>query len=76
MAVDTVVTRPNNRPTDMNWWISNPDSDPKIIDVIVEGSSLRVAQRDDYTSYLSYTNNSISTLVDAMQREIEAVANG
>ena len=44
-VVSTVVERPNNPPTNVDWIISNPASDPKIIDVVAEGTSLRLTQR-------------------------------
>jgi len=45
--VSSVVERPNNPPTNVDWAISDPDSSPKIIDVIAEGTSFRLtpAQR-------------------------------
>jgi len=69
-VVSTVVERPNNPPTNVDWIISNPGSDPKIIDVIAEGTSLRLTQRSDYASYLSHNNNSIDALINAMQQQV------
>jgi phospholipid transport system substrate-binding protein len=69
--VDTVVTRPNNPPTNVQWIISNPGSNPKIVDVVAEGTSLRLTQRSDYASYLSHNNNNIDALIGAMQQQAE-----
>jgi phospholipid transport system substrate-binding protein len=68
--VSTVVERPNNPPTNVDWVVSNPGSDPKIIDVVAEGTSLRLTQRQDYASYLSHNNNSIDALIDAMRQQV------
>jgi phospholipid transport system substrate-binding protein len=70
VRVDTVVDRPNNPPTNVQWVISNPASDPKIVDVIAEGTSLRLTQRSDYASYLSHNNNNIDALIGAMQQQV------
>jgi phospholipid transport system substrate-binding protein len=43
---------------------------PKIIDVIAEGTSLRLTQRQDYASYLTRNNNSVDALIDAMRQQI------
>jgi phospholipid transport system substrate-binding protein len=69
-VVSTVVNRPNNPPTNVDWIISNPTSDPKIIDVVAEGTSLRLTQRQDYASYLSHHNYSIDALINAMRQQV------
>jgi phospholipid transport system substrate-binding protein len=70
MVISTVVERPNNPPTNVDWIISNPASDPKIIDVVAEGTSLRLTQRQDYASYLSRNNNNIDALINAMRQQV------
>lgn len=72
VAVGTTVTRPNNPPTDVRWVVSNADSNPKIVDVVAEGTSMRLTQRSDYASYLSRNNDNVSALINAMQHQIEA----
>ena len=69
-VVSTVVDRPNNPPTAVDWIISNPSGDPKIIDVVAEGTSLRLTQRQDYASYLSHNNNNVDALISAMKNQI------
>jgi phospholipid transport system substrate-binding protein len=69
-VVSTVVERPSNPPTNVDWIVSNPGTDPKIIDVVAEGTSLRLTQRQDYASYLSHNNNSIDALIDAMRQQV------
>lgn len=69
-AVSTVVERPNNPPTNVDWIISNPTTSPKIIDVIAEGTSLRLTQRQDYASYLSRNNDNIDALINAMRQQV------
>jgi len=68
IVVSTVVERPNNPPTNVDWIISNSANDPKIIDVVAEGTSLRLTQRQDYASYLSRNNNNIDALINAMRQ--------
>ena len=73
-VVSTVVRRPNNAPTNVDWVVSNPGSDPKIIDVVAEGTSLRLTQRQDYASYLSHNNNNIDALINAMRQQLSSEA--
>ena len=69
--VSSLVERPNNPPTNVDWVISNPTRSPKIIDVLAEGTSLRVTQRSDYASYLSHNNYDINALITAMRQQAE-----
>jgi len=70
VAVSTTVDRPNNPPTAVDWIISNPATAPKIIDVIAEGTSLRLTQRQDYASYLAHNNNNVDALIAAMKQQV------
>jgi phospholipid transport system substrate-binding protein len=69
-VVSTTVVRPNNAPTAVDWIIANPSGQPRIIDVVAEGTSLRLTQRQDYASYLTHNNNSIDALIAAMKNQI------
>jgi phospholipid transport system substrate-binding protein len=69
-VVSTVVDRPNNPPTAVDWIISDPTSSPKIVDVVAEGTSLRLTQRSDYASYLVHNNNNVSALIAAMRQQV------
>lgn len=64
--VTTEVDRPNNPPTTVDWVVENPTTTPKIVDVLAEGTSLRLTQRQDYASYLTRNNNSVNALINAM----------
>ena len=76
VQVATTVLRPNEPPTDVQWVIDNAAGDPKIVDVIAEGTSLRLTQRSDYASYLTRNSDNINALISAMQHQVEQNANG
>lgn len=69
-VVSTTVIRPNNGPTAVDWIIANPTASPKIIDVVAEGTSLRLTQRQDYASYLTHNNGSVDALIAAMKAQV------
>jgi phospholipid transport system substrate-binding protein len=69
-VVATVINRPNAPPANVSWVISSAGGAQKIVDVIAEGTSLRLQQRDDYTSYLHRHNNVIAALISALQRQV------
>lgn len=68
-AVSTLVTRPNNEPTKVDWIIETSKGAPRIVDVIAEGTSLRLTQRSDYAAYLSHNGNNVQALIDAMRKQ-------
>jgi phospholipid transport system substrate-binding protein len=70
VVVSTTVVRPNNPPTAVDWIIANPSSQPRIIDVVAEGTSLRLTQRQDYASYLTHNNNNLDALIGAMKNQV------
>jgi phospholipid transport system substrate-binding protein len=67
--VTSIVERPNNPPTTVDWVIEKPDAAPKIVDVVAEGTSLRLTQRQDYASYLTRNNNDVDALINAMKQQ-------
>ncbi len=68
-VVSTTVERPNNPPAQVDWIVSSAGGSPKIIDVVAEGTSLRLTQRSDYASYLSRNGNNVKALIDAMRQQ-------
>lgn len=69
-VVSTTVNRPNNPPTAVDWIVSDPNASPKVIDVVAEGTSLRLTQRQDYASYLTHNGNSVDALIAAMKKQV------
>ena len=69
MVVSTVVNRPNNPPSKVDWLLNWENGAWKIIDVVAEGTSLRITQRSDYASYLSHNNDSVQALIDALRKQ-------
>ena len=70
IEVATVVTRPDDPPTNVIWVIRDVGGGPKIVDVVAEDHSLRLTQRDDYADYLARNNDSVQALIDALKRQV------
>jgi phospholipid transport system substrate-binding protein len=68
-AVATVVTRPGNAPNKVDWLVSMAGGSPKIVDLIAEGTSLRLTRRSDYAAYLARNNNNVQALIEAMRQQ-------
>jgi phospholipid transport system substrate-binding protein len=69
-VVSSVVTRPNNAPNNVQWIVTTASGAPKIVDVVAEGTSLRLTQRSDYASYLSQHGNNVDALIAAMKAQL------
>ena len=68
--VGTIVTRPNQAPTNVQWVVTTASGSPKIIDVFAEGTSLRLTQRSDYASFMSHHGSDIKMLISAMRQQV------
>jgi len=68
--VGTIITRPNSPAANVQWVVDSSTGSPKIVDVVAEGTSLRLTQRQDYASYLVHHGNDIDKLLAALQRQI------
>ena len=70
--VPTVVDRGGDPPAHVTWVVTTHQEGLKIIDVVVEGISMRVTVRNDYASFLQHNNGAIETLIRALQRQADA----
>ena len=68
--VPTVITRPGQAPVNVQWKVSDSSGSPKVVDIIAEGVSLSINERDDYASYLAHHGNDVQALIDAMTRQV------
>ncbi len=67
--VTTEVVRPGSPAARVTWVVRQEPAGPRIIDLIAEGTSLRITVRADYTSFLDQHRGSIPTLLAAMARQ-------
>ncbi len=71
-GVATVIVRPNAAPANVEWVVSTASGSPRIIDVVAEGTSLRLTQRSDYAAYLGQHNSDVGALIAAMKQQADA----
>jgi phospholipid transport system substrate-binding protein len=68
--VGTIINRPNAPPANVQWVVRASGGTPKVLDVVAEGTSLRLTQRQDYASYLARHGGSIDALIAALKRQL------
>jgi phospholipid transport system substrate-binding protein len=70
ILVGTLIRRPNQQPNNVQWVVNQVGGQPKVVDVVAEGTSLRLTQRSDYAAYLARNNNDVGALVAAMKQQV------
>jgi phospholipid transport system substrate-binding protein len=69
--VQTAITRPSGAPLNYEWRVRDAGGQPKIVDVIVEGVSLLVTQRSDFTSVAGQSG--IDGLIANLRNKVAAL---
>lgn len=69
-GVATVIERPGQPPAAVEWRIAGQGSELKVIDLIAEGTSLRLTQRGEYTAVLQRNSGRFEALLGAMKRQL------
>jgi phospholipid transport system substrate-binding protein len=70
ISVQTILNRPDNPPARVQWIVSGATGSPRIIDVVAEGTSLRLTQRSDYASFMANNGDNVQTLIDALRKQV------
>lgn len=71
VLVTTVVERPSSPAVTLDWRVAEVGGQPRIVDLVAEGASLRLTQRSEYSSVITRSGNRVSALLDAMRGQIE-----
>jgi phospholipid transport system substrate-binding protein len=69
VQVPSVVERTGNPPARVIWVVSLNADDPRIIDLLAEGTSLRLTVRGDYSAFLTRHDNDIEALIVALRQQ-------
>jgi phospholipid transport system substrate-binding protein len=72
--VATTIERPNNQPSHVDWLIVPASGSPRIEDMISEGVSMRITQRNDYESFLNGNGGDIAALIRGLQQKAAQLA--
>jgi phospholipid transport system substrate-binding protein len=69
IQVPTVVERTGTPPARVVWVVSPAAHEPRIVDLIAEGVSLRLTVRSDYNAFIVRHGNNIDALIDALRQQ-------
>jgi phospholipid transport system substrate-binding protein len=68
--VITTVERPKNPATQVDWVVATNTGSPRIVDLLAEGTSLRLTKSADFTAYLARHQYNIHELVEGMRERL------
>jgi phospholipid transport system substrate-binding protein len=72
--VSTLVERPNTPAFTLDWRVAEINGQPKVVDVIAEGTSLRLTTRSEYAAVIQRNSGRVASLLDAMRGQIAQLA--
>jgi len=60
---------PGKPPVKINWRVQSKDDEHKIVDVMVEGISMSVTQRDEFAAVIRQNGGKVDGLIKALRRK-------
>lgn len=72
--VDSVIVRAGQEPIPVLWRLRQTDSGLKIIDLLIEGTSMIVTYREEYASVIGQSGGNIDGLLDVLRKKTVALA--
>ncbi len=67
-----VTHKDSSAPTKVDWRISQKSGKPLVIDVVIEGVSQSITQRDEYAAILQRNNGNIDALINMMRQRAQS----
>jgi phospholipid transport system substrate-binding protein len=72
--VSTLVERPNSPAFTLDWRVAEINGQPRVVDVIAEGTSLRLTTRSEYSAVIQRNSGRVAALLEAMRGQIAQLA--
>ena len=72
--VSTLIERPNSPAFTLDWRVAEINGQPRVVDVIAEGTSLRLTTRSEYAAVIQRNNGRVASLLEAMRGQIAQLA--
>jgi phospholipid transport system substrate-binding protein len=67
IMVNSVIIRPQGPPVRVEWRVRNSSDGPRIIDVVVEGVSMAITQRSEFTAVMQQGGKGLATLNEKLR---------
>jgi phospholipid transport system substrate-binding protein len=67
VMVNSVIVRPQGPPVRVEWRVRNSSDGPRIIDVVVEGVSMAITQRSEFTAVMQQGGKGLASLNERLR---------
>ncbi len=67
--VITTVDRPGTPSARVDWVVGTGTGSPRIVDLVAEGTSMRITQASDFTAFLAHHQYTIQDLIDELRQK-------
>lgn len=66
-VVRSQIERPDQPRIDVNWWVAKKGDSYKIVDVTIDGVSLLLTYREEFSSVIQRNGGQVSALIDRLR---------
>ncbi len=70
-VVSSLIVRPSGPPVKVDWKLRREEPGFKIVDVMVEGVSMSVTQRDDFAAAIQAHGGKVAGLIDLLKQKVQ-----
>ncbi len=74
VIVESAILRENQEPVPVLWRLRQSDSGFRIIDLLIEGTSMIVTYREEYASVINQNGGNINGLLDLLRKKVGIMA--
>jgi phospholipid transport system substrate-binding protein len=74
VQVQSQISRNVAKPIRLDWRVAQASSNPKIVDVVIEGVSMMQTQRSEFTSVIVRNGNKVSGLISELRAKTKSLA--
>ena len=71
VLVTTLVERAGVAAINLDWRVADVNGQPRVVDLVAEGTSLRLTQRSEYSAVVQRGGNQVSALLTAMRGQLQ-----
>lgn len=71
VLVTTIVERTGTPTINLDWRVGDVNGQPRVVDLVAEGTSLRLTQRSEYSAVVQRGGNQVSALITAMRGQLQ-----
>jgi phospholipid transport system substrate-binding protein len=69
--VNSVLPRDDAEPVQVAWRVRYRDAGPRILDIVIEGASMAITLRSEYSSFVKANGGKVAKLTESLREKVE-----